>query len=203
MGSTLQHPVVQWVRAGALWPSKLTTDVRGRGFDPKDFSRLVCDYRFSDCLSRDFTKYTGLLPPLFGKVPFTCTFKISKCIMIWNRMRPVILWNQQTMGSNCAQTIVPCIYRMPDGVVVSDSGLCCCGPAFNVWHQLFEGNDFPLLADSSKCIIHTIREWYSTVNVISDSDIKYSALLEQTSNYCPTVPWAYRITALPCHEHIE
>ena len=27
---------------------------------------------------------------------------------------------------------VPCIYRMPGGVIVGDSGLCCCGPAFNV-----------------------------------------------------------------------
>ena len=29
---------------------------------------------------------------------------------------------------------VPCIYRMPGGVIVGNSGLCCCGPAFNVWH---------------------------------------------------------------------
>ena len=28
---------------------------------------------------------------------------------------------------------VSCIYRMPGGVIiVGDSGLCCCGPAFNV-----------------------------------------------------------------------
>ena len=30
---------------------------------------------------------------------------------------------------------VPCIYRMPGGVIVGYSGLCCCGPAFNVWRQ--------------------------------------------------------------------
>ena len=27
---------------------------------------------------------------------------------------------------------VHCIYRMPGGVIVGDSGLCCYGPAFNV-----------------------------------------------------------------------
>ena len=27
---------------------------------------------------------------------------------------------------------VPCIYRMPGGVIVGDSGLYCCGPAFIV-----------------------------------------------------------------------
>ena len=26
---------------------------------------------------------------------------------------------------------VPCMYRMPGGVIVGDSGLCCCGPACN------------------------------------------------------------------------
>ena len=31
---------------------------------------------------------------------------------------------------------VPCIYRMPGGVIVGASGLCCCGPAFSVWRQL-------------------------------------------------------------------
>ena len=29
--------------------------------------------------------------------------------------------------SSVKQT-VPCIYRMPGGVIVGDSGLCCCGP---------------------------------------------------------------------------
>ena len=27
---------------------------------------------------------------------------------------------------------VPCIHRMPGEIIVSDSGLCCCGPAINV-----------------------------------------------------------------------
>ena len=27
---------------------------------------------------------------------------------------------------------VPCIYRMPGGVIVGHSGLCCCGPEFSV-----------------------------------------------------------------------
>ena len=29
---------------------------------------------------------------------------------------------------------VPCCYRMPGGVMVDDSGLCCCGPSFNVYN---------------------------------------------------------------------
>ena len=38
---------------------------------------------------------------------------------------------------------------MPGGVIVSDSGLCYCGPAFSVWRQLFERNNyFPLYVDS-------------------------------------------------------
>ena len=40
---------------------------------------------------------------------------------------------------------VPCIY----GVIVGDSGLYCCGPAFSVWRQLFECNHFPLFVDST------------------------------------------------------
>ena len=28
-----------------------------------------------------------------------------------------------------------CIHRMPGGVIVGDSGPCCCGPAFNVMCQ--------------------------------------------------------------------
>ena len=31
-----------------------------------------------------------------------------------------------------------------------DSGHCCCGPAFNVWRQLFERNYFPLFVDSTE-----------------------------------------------------
>ena len=27
---------------------------------------------------------------------------------------------------------VPCINRMPGGVIVGDAGLCCCVPTFNV-----------------------------------------------------------------------
>ena len=42
---------------------------------------------------------------------------------------------------------VPCIYRMPGGVIVGDSGLRCCGPAFNVWGQWFERNYFPLFVN--------------------------------------------------------
>ena len=36
---------------------------------------------------------------------------------------------------------------MQGGVIVGDSGLCCCGPAFNVSRQLFERNYFPLFVD--------------------------------------------------------
>ena len=68
-------------------------------------------------------------------------------------------WINQTMGSNCSRTIdvtrwtgtqqhkclfggvcVPCIYHMPGGVIVGDSGLCCCVPVqcvtSIVWAQL-------------------------------------------------------------------
>ena len=36
---------------------------------------------------------------------------------------------------------------MPGGVIVGDSGLSCCGPAFNVRRQLFERSYFPLFVD--------------------------------------------------------
>ena len=50
------------------------------------------------------------------------------------------------LGCLLCGVYVPCIYRMPGGVMVGDSGLCCCGPAFNVWCQLFKRNYFPLFA---------------------------------------------------------
>ena len=39
------------------------------------------------------------------------------------------------LGCLLGGVYVPCIYRMPGGVIVGDSGLCCCGPAFNVWRS--------------------------------------------------------------------
>ena len=51
------------------------------------------------------------------------------------------------LGSLLDGVYVPCIYRTPGGVIVGDSGLWCCGPAFNVWRQLFERNYFPLFVD--------------------------------------------------------
>ena len=36
------------------------------------------------------------------------------------------------LGCLLGRVYVPCIHRMPGGVIVGDSGLCCCGPAFNV-----------------------------------------------------------------------
>ena len=60
-------------------------------------------------------------------------------------------WNQFFFFSACFLGVyVPCIYRRPGGVIIVDSGLRCCGPAFNVWRQLFERNYFPLFVDSSK-----------------------------------------------------
>ena len=40
---------------------------------------------------------------------------------------------------------VPCIInRMLGGIIVGDSGLCCCVPV-HVWRQLFERNYFPFV----------------------------------------------------------
>ena len=40
---------------------------------------------------------------------------------------------------------VPCIYRRPDGVIVGDSGLCCCMPVVQCVKSIFfERNYFPL-----------------------------------------------------------
>ena len=51
-------------------------------------------------------------------------------------------WTERWPGCLLGGVYVPCIYRMPSRVIVGDSGLCCCGPAFNVWRQLFE-TQFP------------------------------------------------------------
>ena len=36
------------------------------------------------------------------------------------------------LGCLLGGVYVPDIYHMPGGVIVGDSGLCCCGPTFNV-----------------------------------------------------------------------
>ena len=44
-----------------------------------------------------------------------------------NKKRMFML-NQFMGGCLLGGVYAPCIYRMPGGVIVSDSGLCCCGP---------------------------------------------------------------------------
>ena len=49
-------------------------------------------------------------------------------------------------------SLVVCMYLVffacRGGVIAGNSGLCRCGPAFNMWRQLFERNYFPLFVDS-------------------------------------------------------
>ena len=57
------------------------------------------------------------------------------------------LWTHCSQSDQPCAVYLPCIYRMPGGVIVGNSGLCCCGPALNVWRQLFERNYFTLFVD--------------------------------------------------------
>ena len=43
---------------------------------------------------------------------------------------------------------IRCIHRMPGGVIVGDSGLCCCGPAFNVTCDVHCSSAMP-----SRCLL--------------------------------------------------
>ena len=47
------------------------------------------------------------------------------------------------------------------GVIVGDSGLCCCGPAYNVWRQFFKRNYFPLFVDFARLnqLGHGLPQW--------------------------------------------
>ena len=42
-----------------------------------------------------------------------------------------VLKTNYLIGWLLSGVYVPCIYRMPGGVIVGDSGLFCCGPAFS------------------------------------------------------------------------
>ena len=64
---------------------------------------------------------------------------------VQNLMKHSLIWDVPLVES--------CSYRMPGGVIVGDSGLCCCGLAFNVWHQLFERNYYPLFAEAKHSLV--------------------------------------------------
>ena len=79
---------------------------------------------------------------------------------------------------------VPCIYRMPGGVIVGDSGLCCCGSAFNVWRQLFERNYFPFFVDA---IISDKRDFKKSILYLMMTPILVAMLLLRlvvSANFC-------------------
>ena len=42
----------------------------------------------------------------------------------------------------------PCVYRMQGGVIVGDSGLCCCVNCSMCDSQLFERNYFPVFVET-------------------------------------------------------
>ena len=55
------------------------------------------------------------------------------------------------LGFDGGGVYVPCIYRMAGGVIVGDSGLCCCVPVQCVASIVFECNDyFPLFVDGTE-----------------------------------------------------
>ena len=64
--------------------ANLSLILAGNGLIPYwggEFSPLIL-YRFLDWLSGGFSGYSGLLPAVLGKGPFTCTFKILIHIII-------------------------------------------------------------------------------------------------------------------------
>ena len=67
----------------------------------------------------------------------------------------------QVWGCLLCGIYVPYIYRMPGGVIIGDSGLCCCGPEFNVGRQLFERNYFPLFVDP----FQVLHPWFRQTGI--------------------------------------
>ena len=102
----------------------------------------------SNCSREHITShYLITLPPLLN-LPL-CLNCPGEHISRYAWTIDITYWTQ-AHNNRClhAGAYVPCIYGMPGGVIVDDSGLCCCGPAFNVWRQLFERDYFPLFVDS-------------------------------------------------------
>ena len=64
--------------------------------------------------------------------------------------RQVFCLSQSDLGCLLGGVYVRCIHRMPGGVIVGDSSLCCCGPAFNV---MCDVNIYYSSAITSHCLL--------------------------------------------------
>ena len=70
---------------------------------------------------------------------------------------------------------VPCLYRMPGGVIVGDSGLCCCVPVqcvtsivrAQLLQALFVESTLNLSRSHSVSIIHSEASLYMCVYLLS------------------------------------
>ena len=64
--------------------------------------------------------------------------------------RDCLIDSADNRGCLLGGVYIPCIHRMPGGVVVGDSGLSVVACMFNVRRQLLERNYFPLFVDSAQ-----------------------------------------------------
>ena len=83
---------------------------------PAAYVEHVCSMRPAVCC-----------PMLQGHSPVSLSTLMPNSVCRWwfRRLWPVEVLSWWSL-------YVPCTYRMPGGVIVGDSGLCCYGPAFNV-----------------------------------------------------------------------